>query len=1264
MRLLKNIFFLLLLIGTVSSGYAQPVITSVFGSNTPYRTGETMPIVGTSLYFGLNPSSCDSVLFRDVSTMDTFMVGFNNYAPTTTVTEISLVIPPYIPCGEYEVQVKTTIATCPASRSFSNWFNSVTIHDSLRFSYPGTGIYCVGEPNQQPLFGPNSDTTELNFYTNPAVGGLFLSSSTGELLVHNGVVGVHDVILTTTNAPACRMTDTFQIEIKAVTNANYSYPQFSYCPLTGTTAPTSIVGVDSIFSIPSVAWNNQSTGTIDLMNTNPGAYIIYFESDSDLCLATDTVHMEVETLQVAAFSFDTAYCDNSGTASPFVTNLPTNFVFSSNTAVISDPATGIVDLGPTLPGTHEVFCGPFILGGCQTADTATLVIRSLPDPTFAYASDTFCVNAGIETPTLLIDSTGIFRDTSGTLSISNVALGSLDIPNTLGNLSGPGPYYLEHVVDDGSCKDSAGTFIYILNTSNVTVNYPGTRYCQGEGQVSPVFTTGSLGGTFVATPTLPATALDPTTGVLTLANVPEGTYDIDYVQQIVGCITTDNVITGLVIDSLVLADFGPLPNNGYYCQDPLQTQITPYTADPNYPNWSFIVEINDSAVAGATSGDFLVTQNLPLGGYYGLSLVQNNGNCSDTLTYPIFIEAQANASFNFLQDTLCGDADDPVPFMMGDSGGVFSFSHPNGLTMVIDPDTGRIDIANTDKDTAAFIVYYVVGTACVDSATDSIVILPANFAEFQYDTVSGGLTEFCTIRDSIPATGFVAGGVFSTSDPINCVVDSTNGMLLISQSVPGSYTVSYQLDESSACEARFTRAIEILQADDGVSWGYPDSVYCPSDSIVSPVVSGLDSTSFVFSNTGLVFTNTDGTINLTVSDSGTYPVTLQILGECSYTIVDTITVLPYVEPWFGYALPFYCTTDTSPRPSIDNPGGTFVAIDNDRDTISYIDPLTGQLNLDSVTSNAQSPFTISYTPNAGCTYTFDEILTVNVGPESAIMTLFPRDTICQGDSVSISAGGGDSYQFILNDTILINSGSPEFVNDFTISPSTDSGTIKVTVFVGNTSACSRQLDTFIVTNPVPSVSFVNLPTTVNSGQNITIDVQGQGTNSIFFDWDALEVGDDNNVNFAPSTGLGGPVNNNQTTFFSTNVSLTDPTSPGQISFVLRPFTQDCPGLTIRDTINLNPEGQEIFIPEVFTPNGDGVNDRWRIQLQQDIDPADYTMLVFNRGGGLVYSMSPINDNWQGDDLPDAVYWWKLIDNRTNRTELTGGVTIIRKRIDF
>jgi gliding motility-associated-like protein len=87
--------------------------------------------------------------------------------------------------------------------------------------------------------------------------------------------------------------------------------------------------------------------------------------------------------------------------------------------------------------------------------------------------------------------------------------------------------------------------------------------------------------------------------------------------------------------------------------------------------------------------------------------------------------------------------------------------------------------------------------------------------------------------------------------------------------------------------------------------------------------------------------------------------------------------------------------------------------------------------------------------------------------------------------------------------------------------------------------------------------------------------------------------------------------------------------------------QGC-GLLLTNTI------QTITYPNYFTPNGDGYNDRWNINL-----PEEYQGLIsiYDRYGKLMKQMSPDSLGWDGtfngELLPSTDYWFKVEYNEDN-----------------
>lgn len=85
-----------------------------------------------------------------------------------------------------------------------------------------------------------------------------------------------------------------------------------------------------------------------------------------------------------------------------------------------------------------------------------------------------------------------------------------------------------------------------------------------------------------------------------------------------------------------------------------------------------------------------------------------------------------------------------------------------------------------------------------------------------------------------------------------------------------------------------------------------------------------------------------------------------------------------------------------------------------------------------------------------------------------------------------------------------------------------------------------------------------------------------------------------------------------------------------------------------------------LVPNVFTPNGDGVNDTWNIQYL-DSYPAS-TVEVYNRYGQLLFKSAGYAKPWDGlfngKPVPAGTYYY-LINPRNGRKQLSGFVDVMR-----
>ncbi|MEO6915689.1 MAG: PKD domain-containing protein [Chitinophagaceae bacterium] len=88
--------------------------------------------------------------------------------------------------------------------------------------------------------------------------------------------------------------------------------------------------------------------------------------------------------------------------------------------------------------------------------------------------------------------------------------------------------------------------------------------------------------------------------------------------------------------------------------------------------------------------------------------------------------------------------------------------------------------------------------------------------------------------------------------------------------------------------------------------------------------------------------------------------------------------------------------------------------------------------------------------------------------------------------------------------------------------------------------------------------------------------------------------------------------------------------------------------------------KSIKVPNAFSPNGDGINDTWRIQYLESYPGA--TVQVFNRYGQKVFSSVGYSREWNGtingNPLPTGTYYW-IIDPKNGRPSMNGSISIIR-----
>ncbi|WP_233166000.1 gliding motility-associated C-terminal domain-containing protein [Pedobacter sp. ASV12] len=93
---------------------------------------------------------------------------------------------------------------------------------------------------------------------------------------------------------------------------------------------------------------------------------------------------------------------------------------------------------------------------------------------------------------------------------------------------------------------------------------------------------------------------------------------------------------------------------------------------------------------------------------------------------------------------------------------------------------------------------------------------------------------------------------------------------------------------------------------------------------------------------------------------------------------------------------------------------------------------------------------------------------------------------------------------------------------------------------------------------------------------------------------------------------------------------------------------------------LSVSGSDLFIPNVFTPNGDGNNDTFEIKGLELF--AENELVIVNRWGNEVYRASSYRNNWSGEGLNEGTYYYLLRVKETKSSDwqiFKGDVMMVR-----
>jgi gliding motility-associated-like protein len=263
-----------------------------------------------------------------------------------------------------------------------------------------------------------------------------------------------------------------------------------------------------------------------------------------------------------------------------------------------------------------------------------------------------------------------------------------------------------------------------------------------------------------------------------------------------------------------------------------------------------------------------------------------------------------------------------------------------------------------------------------------------------------------------------------------------------------------------------------------------------------------------------------------------------------------------------------------------------------------------------LSTTAQSGnYVLTVIAKGGCTTTTGIAVSVNNNNLTKQIPVY--ELLCDGEVLPIDASAAPATQFLWNDSI--------------ISPQRTLSTSGTYILMSSDAVCKRSDTLVIETANTPLIPFIN-DTTVCFTDSVLLDATTPGASQYLW----------NTGSMLPA------IYANSEALYSVEA------------------TNAC-GSDVQDVfVKIIECSQEVFVPNAFTPDGNGLNDVLRARAYFRLD--FFELRIYNRWGNEIFVSKDISKGWNGlfkGVLSDpGTYSWKLNYSRNGKTYLRKGTLML------
>jgi gliding motility-associated-like protein len=716
-----------------------------------------------------------------------------------------------------------------------------------------------------------------------------------------------------------------------------------------------------------------------------------------------------------------------------------------------------------------------------------------------------------------------------------------------------------------------------------------------------------------------------------------GTYDVKLlVTSSLGC--SDSIIQTLTIYPKPTANFGVVP----VCfGSPNLFSDSSSTLSGNINSWEWDFNDNTPESTSQNSSHTYVSAGL----HSTTLFIQNNLGCADTITKPVTV--YFNPAANFTVDDICFN--DSVFFI--DSSHVDTSAFIDTYLWSFNDGSPTSTLGNTSHYYSSIGAYDVTLLVTTNQGCTDVVNKIVNV--FGPPTSGFTVNDICLFDSALfvntslnPPQAIIQSWLWSFGDgSASSILQSPNHLYTNA----GTYLVTLIAQSSNlGCADTVYDSITVSPI--------PNAYFNFSDVCLGATTFFIDSS--VVSNPDSVIAWTwnfgEGELSFLQNPSydyvgsGNYSVSLIVTTNngCTDTIVQSTVVHPL--PIVGFTANNVCLGDTTvftnqssipPNPTNDfNSVWNWNVGDNNA-------PITSQNTIYVYDSIGNHTVQLKVVSDFGCADSVSQNVIVNPNP----VVSFTVDTIagCEPLCINftnnslIASGAIATYDWNLGNNMLSNP-SISFVNcyynDSLFVPQIHS--VALTAISDSGCVASLNQSNYITVYPSPTASFTASPI-ITSIANPVVSIQNVSEGASVWNW------------FFGDSTISSLVSPNQHSYNDTG------------TYTIQLITANSYGCadTIQQNVIIEPDFM-FYVPNAFTPNGDGVNDTF---VGKGMFINNFEMLIFDRWGTLIYQTDDINKPWNGmvngaNELAKKevyVYLIKVTDFKSNLHTYRGTVSLVK-----